>query len=540
MRKFAKYATVIISGAVLALIQPGRNSFFLSTGSQAMHFCRGAERDFTVSQSIKAKEAGKYTAYMYLQGGGGQENEEIQFTLANDNDKTSNQVQAHFQGWENWRQPKAEEIKTDAVTTQSSGSSDSIEDENTGVVVEVDTITEENKTIVIERVNYSDGKETFKETVTEEMDDITVVTEKLESTEVNATMVITTTYDTYDNVIDANAIIYTGIPDMNNDYPARITIPEDYLLELEEANIKSAGLCIEKPVVDAVKDNSGRKIVIKVKLPEVSVISVNSVTVTKESIASVVGGNRKLVVKVVNENPSKSFTITIPQSEVKKAAEGIKVNVNTRKISGMDNGKRDKVKGILSSNGVKTENSYSVSIAGNKAKDGIGIKITAPVLLSGVNTGSSVYVYCYNTGTGRLEEIANSKRNVLRGNMAGFEGYTGKDYVITNKELSGKDVVTLLDKSNISFNKTTVEKGGSIKTIVNLPVELTAKSSLHASVPYGKQAALVTYQTSSCKVVKVSEDGTIKAAGKGKAVIIVKIKLAGGKVRTIKKSITVK
>ncbi len=41
------------------------------------------------------------------------------------------------------------------------------------------------------------------------MDNITIVTEKLESTEVNATMVTTTTYDTDDSVIDAQAVIYT-------------------------------------------------------------------------------------------------------------------------------------------------------------------------------------------------------------------------------------------------------------------------------------------------------------------------------------------
>ncbi len=55
-------------------------------------------------------------------------------------------------------------------------------------------------------------------------------------------------------------------------------------------------------------------------------------------------------------------------------AEDINVTVKTGKVSGMDAGKKDKVKNILSSSGVKTENSYVVSIADSKAKDGIGIK----------------------------------------------------------------------------------------------------------------------------------------------------------------------
>lgn len=607
----------------------------IRTGKQALHFWSDTEQEFTVSQSVKVEKAGKYTAYMYVQGGDGQESEEIQLTLANDNTKNSNKVQAHLQGWKNWQQPKTEEIEASAgdtltvtisvkgpagmwgsiddvflykssdilitpapsdtakppviayppyvvpgqqatpapgtsaapestpaasivpsgapaastapestkepgteptaAPTQTPGTSDIIKDENTGVITEVTTTIEDNKTITIERTQYPDGKETVKETVTEEMDNITIVTEKLESTEVNATMVTTTTYDTDDSVIDAHAVIYTGISDINSNYSAKTIIPEEYLLELKEADIKSAELCIEKPIVDAVRDNSGRKMVIKVKIPDVSGISVNKVTVTKEGIASATGGNRKLVVKVVNENPSKSFTVTIPQSEIKKVTEDINVTVKTGQVSGMD-----KVKNILSSNGVKTENAYAVSIADSKAKNGIGIKVTTPVLVSGAKAGGSVYVYCYNTNTGKLEEIANSKRKVLSDNMAGFEGYAGKDYVITNKELSGKNVVSLLDNAKVSFNKTTVQKGGSIKVNTSLPSSLIAKSSLDASVPYGKQAASVKYKTSDSKVAKVSKDGTVKAKGKGKAIITVQIKLEGGKVKTIKKKITVK
>ncbi|MCI9079118.1 MAG: cellulase family glycosylhydrolase [Lachnospiraceae bacterium] len=616
------------------------------TGEQALHFWSDAEQEFTVSQSVKVEKSGKYTAYMYIQGGDGKDSEEIQFTLANDNTKNSNQVQAHLQGWKNWQQPKTEEIEakagdiltvaisvkgpagmwgsiddvflyksseildptdpteptdpadpTDPTTkppvivyppytvpeqqatpvpdastvpestpaasaqpdasvapgstsvpgteptaapTQTPGTSDIIKDENTGIITEVTTTTEDNKTITIERTQYPDGKETVKETVTEELDNITIVTEKLESTEVNATMVTTTTYDTDDSVIDAHAVIYTGISDINSNYSAKTIIPEEYFLELKEANIKSAELCIEQPIVDAVKDNSGRKMVIKVKIPDVSGISVNKVTVTKEGVASASGGNRKLVVKVVNENPSKSFTVTIPQSEIKKITEDINVTVKTGQISGMDDSKKNKVKNILSSNGIKTENSYVVSIADSESKNNVGIKVTTPVLASSSKAGSSVYVYCYNASTGKLEEIANSKRTVLNDNMAGFEGYAGKDYVITNKELKGKNVITLLDKSKVSFNKTAVKKGGSIKVKTSLPVELKAKSSLDASVPYGKQATTVKYKTSDSKVAKVSKDGTVKANRKGKAVITVQIKLAGGKVKTIKKNITVK
>ncbi len=69
---------------------------------------------------------------------------------------------------------------------------------------------------------------------------------------------------------------------------------------------------------------------------------------------------------------------------------------------------------------------------------------------------------------------------------------------------------------------------------------LVLKPSVKSSTPYGKQAAVVTYKSSAPKKVKVSKDGTITAKGKGKAKITVKIKLAGGKVKSVKKTIVVK
>ena len=124
--------------------------------------------------------------------------------------------------------------------------------------------------------------------------------------------------------------------------------------------------------------------------------------------------------------------------------------------------------------------------------------------------------------------------------MTGIEGYSGNDYVVTSKELSGKNVVTLLSQSKVKFSKTSVKKGGKIKISITLPEELKAETSLKKEVPYAKQATVVQYKSSDSKVAKISKDGTIKAVSKGKAVITVQIKLTDSKVKTVKKKITVK
>lgn len=278
--------------------------------------------------------------------------------------------------------------------------------------------------------------------------------------------------------------------------------------------------------------------VVKIAVPSVEGVSVGKVVITKESISGASGGARKLVVKVENAKPLESYTVTIPQSELAKISGDIDITVNTKKVYDASGSIKKNVEKILAANNVIIDNSYIVSIAGNKTKG--GIKVSSPVLASSVKAGDSVYVYCYNKKTGKLEEIANNKRIVLNDGMAGIEGYPGNDYIITDKELSGKNIVTLLGSSKVTIKNTSVKKGSSTKINVKLPLQLIAKTGFNKNMSYGKQAAVITYKSSDKDVAKVSKNGTIKAKGKGKTVITVKIKLEDGRTKTVKKKITVK
>ncbi len=112
--------------------------------------------------------------------------------------------------------------------------------------------------------------------------------------------------------------------------------------------------------------------------------------------------------------------------------------------------------------------------------------------------------------------------------------------VASNRILEPLNVVTLLGSIKVKAGKVSIKKGGETKINVVLPEGLVSKTSLKKDVPYGKQAAVIQYKSSGTKVAKVSKDGTVKASGTGKAVITVKVKLADGKVKTVKKKITVK
>lgn len=410
-------------------------------------------------------------------------------------------------------------------------------DEETGAVIETTTKVDGNKTTVIEKVTTPDGVENIKETVTEKFDGLTVKTETFTNSETASVLVTTVKSDADGKVVDANAIVYTGLSDRNSNYSSKTAIPESYMQNVKEAGIDNIDIYVEKPTVDAVKNNLGRKMVIKISVPNVEGVSVKNVIVTKESIDSAKEGIRKLVVKIESDKPSDCYTITIPQSELKKMDSKINVAVKTGKVSSMDSSNSKKVNKILTSNKLDKDNSYVVTIASNDTKG--GIKVTTPALLPSVKEGDKVYVYSYNKKTGKLEEIPNSKRTVIEGGEAAIEGFSGNTYVITDKELSGKNVVTLLDKAKVSVGKTSFKPGNKIKVKVNLGNGLVSKTSVNSTAPYAKQAAVVKYKSSS-KKVKVSKDGTVTAKGKGKATITIKIKLAGGKVKTVKKNVTVK
>ncbi len=411
-------------------------------------------------------------------------------------------------------------------------------DDVTGAIKETTTTVEGNKTTVIEKVTLPGNIQNIKETVTENIDGLIKTTEKYSSSVVNAVMVTNKTSKTDGTIVESDSVIYTGVSDINSNYSAKVNIPESFLLNAKEAAVKNIGIYIEKPTVDAVIANQGRKMVVKVAVPDVDGVSVGKVVVTKESISSALNGSRKLVVKIENARPEESFTVTIPQSELKKMKSDIDITVKTKKVPDADSSIKENIENILSANGVKTGNSYIVSVAGNNTKG--GIKVSSPVLAPSVKTGDSVYVYCYNNKTGKLEEIANSKRVVLDDGMAGIECYPGNNYVVTDKELSGKNVVTLTGSTKVSVKKASVKKGSSTKVDVKLPSQLVVKASLKKSVPYGKQAAVVTFKSSDNSIAKVSKDGTVKAKGKGKAVITVKVKLADGKTKTFKKKVTIK
>ncbi len=428
--------------------------------------------------------------------------------------------------------------------TQAPGTTTEIKkDDATGAVTEITTTVDGNKSTVVEKTTLPDGTQEIKETVSESdnstgANGIITIKETLNSSKSNAELVKNIKKYTDGDVISTDATLYTGSSEIGSNYSAKNTIPESFLIDARKAGISNITLCVGKDTVDDVKANQGKRMVIKIEVPQAEGISIGKVLLTEEAVKGAVEGNRRFVVKMVNENEEDSYTVTIPPSELKKMSGGIDISIKAGKVSQTGGNKQKDIEQVLSANKINPDDASIISIASNNTEG--GIKASAPVVTQSIKASGKAYVYNYNSKTGKLYEIANSKRTVLKNGMTGIEGFSGNDYVVTSKELSGKNVVTLLSQVKITFDKTSVKKGSSVKINTYLTETLEKAANLKETVPYAKQAAVITYKSSNAKAVKVSKDGTLKAAGKGKAVITVQVKLADSKVKTIKKTVTVK
>lgn len=83
-------------------------------GSQALHFWSDSAVEFTLKQSVKVKESGIYSGYMYIQGGDAGDAQKITITVTNQTTAETKTAAAELNGWKNWQQPKAENIKASA------------------------------------------------------------------------------------------------------------------------------------------------------------------------------------------------------------------------------------------------------------------------------------------------------------------------------------------------------------------------------------------------------------------------------------------
>jgi chitodextrinase len=159
--------------------------------------------------------------------------------------------------------------------------------------------------------------------------------------------------------------------------------------------------------------------------------------------------------------------------------------------------------------------------------------------------GHRVYLYYYNTETGKLDTLPYSSRYKVD-----QEGYITinilhcSDYIILPKKADKNTIASLRERINITTTAKTLYFGGTnentAKVIIDLPVTLELVKSGEETSSEAVGGVVAYYRSDNPKVAEIDQEGNITPKGVGKATIITKVKLYSGKTKTVKVVINVK
>jgi hypothetical protein len=173
-----------------------------------------------------------------------------------------------------------------------------------------------------------------------------------------------------------------------------------------------------------------------------------------------------------------------------------------------------------------------------------GVKIYVGNETEGFAPGHKIYVYHYNRQTGKLETLPYSSGYTIDENgYLTLKVIDASDYIVLSSPAPSTLVTSLRKQIRVSMRKGVISFDLAEKSnvIITLPVTLERVEDLQEDTnPSGAIGALtITYSSNNEKVAVIDDHGIVKAVGKGKALITVKIKLYSGKTIVVKKKIRV-
>lgn len=356
------------------------------------------------------------------------------------------------------------------------------------------------------------------------------------SEDTNASLEITVVKDSENDVEFVIGVIYTGDMDSKEEGKAEVVVPDSYMEAAKEAGITEIDICISNQTVADAKELSDTATSIKITVPFEEQISVGNICFDAEAVQNIQSTGQKVLLEITSGEED-NYTITIPKTQLAKLTDLTQLNVETKEVNELEGSQKNSIKNILSNNDQKEKDAYILSMS--EVSGNIGMKVKSKVEFSATQ-GDNVYVYRYDEKTGKLVEIANSKKSVGEDESLQIQLYSGSDYVVTKSKLSGNKVVPILENVKVESVKKKQSKGSTQKIKLDLGDSLVNKTSFKAKTGFGKQVVKITYSSNKNKVASVSASGKVKAKKKGKVTITVKAKLADGRTKKIKVKITVK
>lgn len=336
---------------------------------------------------------------------------------------------------------------------------------------------------------------------------------------------------------NVNAIIYTGISNIDN----TVEIQEELLNDIaEESEIKNVIIEItDTTVKTAVASN--KNITININIPSVEGVGVEKIVFNKDSIYTAKEIGKGLIVKIIDSDTQEienNYKVKIPAKQLEKidsSVEEINIMIKTENAANITNNTmKNAVDKILMKNKGKKRKTCVISLASNENIN-TGMKVTVPITeKTTITQGSKVYIYKYDIKTKKLIETANHKQTVKKDGSIVIAATLGTDYIVSVKKLKGNQIETMEDGISVSVSKEKIKVGKKLKVNILLPDTISTKNT------FGTEKAVIVYKSSDNKIVSVSKNGMITAKKKGEVLITITIKLASGQKIIKKQKITVK
>lgn len=255
---------------------------------------------------------------------------------------------------------------------------------------------------------------------------------------------------------------------------------------------------------------------------------------------------KDITVSVTDQNGKERYSWTFTGDNLANSDEAI-TDVNLS-LGIKDISKEEELKKLMNTDGDEAEDAHGLMLS--FGHDGV-LPAQASVRVyvgdqEGIKAGSRIYLYHYNSDTGKLETLPDSSSYVVD-----EDGYITvdilhcSDYVVLTQKAADSMITSLRNQIIVEPVVQTLYIGGTKDTEanikINLPPTLELVSNLKDKTSQSAAGGvIVIFRSNKAKVVTVDSNGKVTAKGVGTATIFTTVTLYNGTTKTFKTIITVK
>ncbi len=357
-------------------------------------------------------------------------------------------------------------------------------------------------------------------------------------------------------VKDMNAEVSMTIErnQQNNSLNVSIEITSNSLQALNNAS-NTSRLLVAIPIgsdelTESMQDDAVTSTNISVTLPnemtQNNAIEGNRILLNSDIASIARNTGRDLNISVNDEDGSEKYSWSFSGSDLAASNNDIsELDLSISLQRAEDNEELSELLGLSSQTMSSSQNGLVISF-GHHGDLPAQASIRMYVGDMGYSEGEKLYLYYYNSETGRLDTLPYSSNYVVDSN-----GYITinvihcSEYVLLPKKARSNAITSLRNQISVTTNKINLDLGSKKNSTaiiqVNLPITLEQVENLKDNtVSSAKGAVQITFKSGNSRVASVDSAGKIIAKKSGGADITVRFKLYSGKIKTFKISVTVK